>query len=51
MNIKIINENEVDLGDIGAQIKAELIFRNLMQQPPEIRAVLYRKIMDGYDEN
>ncbi len=49
---EIVYSDEKEITDefmeVAAQIKAELIFQNLMKLPPEIRIPLYRKIMDGY---
>ena len=39
------NINTDEFREVAAQIKAELIFQNLMKLPPEIRIPLYRKIM------
>lgn len=48
MNIRIINEDEVNLNDIKAYIMADLVFNRLMQQTPEIRKALYKKLLNDF---
>lgn len=41
-----MDPKDFDFSDMAAKIKAELVFQNLMQLPPEIRIPLYYKIMN-----
>jgi hypothetical protein len=47
IKLSIKNADEVCLADAKARIHAEFIFQELMKHPPEIRKILYQKLINS----